>query len=83
MPRGVNLCEVSRTAGNAIWQLQNCMRYTLTYESQAEKGSPLSRAKAKVCRDVEARELIVIMISRIRTTITTAVVPPTVPKAFW
>lgn len=45
--------------------------------SQREKGSPLSRAKAKVCREVEAIELIVIMMSKISIT-TTMIVDPVV-----
>jgi hypothetical protein len=49
--------------------------WRLTVPSQREKGSPLSRAKAKVCREVEAIELIVIMMSKISITTTMIVAP--------
>lgn len=48
-----------------------------TSPSQFEKGRPLSRAKANVCREADARELIVIMTINTRT-ITTSIVAPAV-----
>jgi hypothetical protein len=47
-----------------------------------DNGKPSSRAKANICRELEARAVMVIMISRIRTTLTKPVVPPMLPVAF-
>ena len=58
------------------------MPTTATYEeltapSQAEKGRPLSRAKANVCRDADAMQLIVIMKNKRRMTTTRILAPVT------
>lgn len=54
----------------------------LTAPSHLENGRPLSRAKANVCRDVDASELIVIMVRSTSTTIVRPVVAPMEPVAF-
>ena len=46
-----------------------------TAPSQLEKGRPLSRAKANVCRDADAVELIVIMKNKRRMATTRMLAP--------
>ena len=55
----------------------------LAVPSQRENGSPLSLAKAKFCRDVDAMELIVIMMRSIRMTIVNTVAPAVESVAVW
>ena len=55
----------------------------LTVPSQLEKGKPSSRANANIWRELEAKALMVIMTSKISTTLTKPVVPLTLSVAFW
>jgi hypothetical protein len=70
------------------WQVVSKVRAlqserSLTVPSHLEKGRPSSRAKANIWRELEAKALMVIMTSRIKTTLTKPVVPPTLSVAFW
>lgn len=53
-----------------------------TWEIQRAKGRPLSRAKANVCREVDALKETFDAITRIRTMMVRALTPP-VDTVFW
>lgn len=62
-----------------IMLLAGTWKRWLTFAIQREKTIPLSLANAKVCRDVEAMQLVLMMSNSISITIVKPVAPPMLP----